>query len=160
MIALKIKNTRQFMSVLLASEVFDDFLLESAELHTANTYHIDGRVNKEFFLADDEQIPPYDLSEWRSLKPVCYELIKGKRTPLSFKFVMCVSPDEKLKLLQEEYNSSVSSLVFMLRFKEGEIILTTGVALSGFTLDKSFEKIWDDYMRRFLTGVNIDFEEL
>lgn len=160
MIALKIKNTRQFMSVLLASEVFDDFLLESAELHTANTFHIDGRVNKEFFVADDEQVPAYELSEWKRMKPLCYELIKGKRTPLSFKFVMCASPDEKTRLLHDEYSSNVSSLVFMLRFKEGEIILTTGVALSGFTLDKSFEKIWDDHIRQFLTKVNIDYEEL
>ncbi|SEL45907.1 hypothetical protein SAMN04487770_110120 [Butyrivibrio sp. ob235] len=159
MIALQIKNTRQFMSVLLASEVFDEFLLESAELQIANTYTIDGHVNREFF-GDDSEKPEYELSKWSELKPVCYELIKGKNTPVSFKFIMCAAPPRKDELLPDDLRQIVSSLVFILKFKEGHITLTTGAALSGFTLDKSYEKIWDDYMKRFLDSVGISYEEL
>ncbi|WP_029320569.1 DUF5721 family protein [Butyrivibrio sp. AE3004] len=159
MIALRIKNTRQFMSVLLASEVFDGFLLESAELVTANTYTIDGRVNKEFFGDEDDGKALHELSEWKTLRPVCYELIKGKHTPLGFKFIMCISPEEKEGILQEEMNTNISSLVFILRFKDGVITLTTGAALSGFLMDKSYETIWDDYMKRFLDNARIEYEE-
>ena len=160
MIAIKIKNTKKFMTVLLASEVFDRFLLESAELQTANTYTIDGHVNKDFFGEEESDQPSHDLSEWKSIRPVCYELIKGKHTPLGFKFLMCISPEEKDKLLEEEISRNISSLVFILRFRDGAITLTTGAALSGFILDKSYEKIWDDYLRKFLDDANIEYEEL
>ena len=158
MIALQIKNTKHFMSALLASEAFDSFLLEGAELFTANSYTIDGHVNKEFY-GDEEEIP-YDLSEWKNMRSVCYELIKGKHTPLAFKFVFCATPDKKTELLDVQSADAVSNLVFIVKFKEGHITLTTGVALSGFLLDKSYEKIWDEYMKSFLTKTRIEFEEL
>lgn len=160
MIALQIKNTRQFMSTLLASDGFDAFLLDSAELKTANTYTIDGHVNKEFFGGDETEKPEYELSSWKALRPVCYELIKGKHTPVSFKFILCLSPSEKEKLLGAGLSGVISSLVFIIRFSEGHITITTGAALSGFTLDKSYEKIWDDHMKHFLGTLNIEYEEL
>ena len=158
MIALQIKNTRQFMSALLASEAFDGFLLESADLVTANSYTIDGHINKEFY--GDEEESPYELSEWKSMRSVCYELIKGKHTPLGFKFVFCATPDKKSELLDGEASSAVSNLVFIVKFKDGHITLTTGVALSGFLLDKSYEKVWDEYMKRFLDQARIEYEEM
>lgn len=157
MIALQIKNTRHFMSALLASEAFDGFLLEGAELITANSYTIDGHINKEFY-GDEEEVP-YKLSEWRSMRSVCYELIKGKHTPLGFKFIFCITPDKKAELLSSEAQTAVSNLVFIVKFKDGRISLTTGVALSGFLLDKSYEKAWDDYMKKFLDQTRIEYEE-
>lgn len=158
MIALQIKNTKHFMSALLASEVFDSFLLEGAELLTANSYTIDGHINKDFY-GDEEEIP-YELSAWKSMRSVCYELIKGKHTPLGFKFVFCLPPDKKGEILDASANSAVSNLVFIIRFKDGHISLTTGAALSGFLLDKSYEKIWDEYMRKFLDQTGIEYEEM
>ncbi len=158
MIALQIKNTKQFMSALLASEAFDGFLLDSAELKTANTYTIDGHVNKDFFGEDDK--PEYDLSSWKSMRPVCYELIKGKHTPVSFKFILCLTPDKKEELLEASLSAVVSSLVFIIKFAGGHITITTGAALAGFTLDKSYDKIWDEYMKRFLDSANLEYEEL
>lgn len=157
MIALQIKSTKQFMSALLASEAFDGFLLESADLLTAYSYTIDGHINKEFY-GDEEDIP-YELAQWKSLRSICYELIKGKHTPLGFKFVFCATPDKRAELLEGEAAKAVSNLVFIIRFKEGRISLTTGVALSDFLLDKSYEKVWDDYMKAFLTKSGIEFEE-
>ncbi len=164
MIAIQFTNTKKFMSAFLASEAFDEFLLESAELHLANTYNIDGRIHKEFFGDDfDEGIMPYELSKWIQLRSTCFDLIKGKHTPLSFKFVMCADPDRKNDILGSddfaEVRDMVSSLVFILSFKDGRVTLTTGAALSGFSLDKSYEKEWDDYIRKFLASSGLDYEE-
>ena len=160
MIALKISNTRHFMAALLTSELFDTFLIESAELRTANTFTIDGHVNKEFYGEEDADRQEYELSFWKNLRPVCYELIKGKHTPVSFKFILCLTPEKKDELLEAELSAVVSSLVFIIRFSEGHITITTGAALSGFTLDKSYEKIWDEYVKRFLSTVGLEYEEL
>ena len=37
---------------------------------------------------------------------------------------------------------------------------TTGSAIKTFSLDKSYEQIWDDAFKRFLTAHEIEFEEL
>ncbi len=164
MIAIQFTNTKKFMSLFLASETFDEFLLESAELHLANVYNIDGRIHKEFYGGDfDEKLMPYELSSWAQLRSTCFDLIKGKHTPLSFKFIMCASPDKKDEILSDEnymeVRDMVSSLVFRLSFKDGHVTLTSGAALSGFSLDKSYEKAWDDFIRKFLAKAGLDYEE-
>lgn len=163
MIAIKIKNAKNFMAKLLASEVFDAFLLDSAEIAVANTYTIDGHINREFY-GDDEAAPTGTLTPWSEVRQRCFDLIKGKRTPLSFKFILCLNSDKKDELLSsEEYSevrSLVSSLVMIIKFKDGAITITTGAALSGFSMDKSYEKLWDSYITAFLDSSDIEFEEL
>ena len=165
MISLQIKNTRDFMSKFLASDIFDKFLLDSAELKLGITYNIDGHVNKAFYSESDEsELPAFDFSAWSEIRPKCFDLIKGKRTPLSFKFILCLNSDKKDELLSsEEYSevrSLVSSLVMIIKFKDGAITITTGAALSGFSMDKSYEKLWDSYITAFLDSSDIEFEEL
>lgn len=164
MILLQIKNTKEFMSKLLASEVFDAFYMESAKITTANTYTIDGTIHKEFFGKEGEsEAPTSPLSSWADMKSVCYNIIKGKHTPLGFTFILCASDAKKEELLVEadspEALNAVSSLVFIIRFQDGAVTITTGTALSGFTLDKSYEKIWDEYVKAFLDSNSISYEE-
>ena len=162
MLSLQIKNTRDFMSKFLASDIFDEFLLDSAELKLGITYTIDGRINKAFYSdVDETEIPSYEFSTWADVRPKCFDLIKGKRTPLSFKFVLSSTPDKKNELLSESYAeimNQISSFVFMIKYSEGHVTLTTGTALSGFILDKSYEKVWDDHVKSFLTKAQIDFD--
>ena len=80
MIALKITNIKQFMGKLLGSETFDSFLLEEASISTYNTFFIDGHQNKDFYTTEewnDQDIRPYDFSMWKTLRPLCFDLIKG-----------------------------------------------------------------------------------
>ena len=165
MISIQFKNTKLFMSRFLTSDTFDIFLLESAELNLANTFTIDGKVHKEFYGDNTEsEAPKYELSPWEMLRGTCFELIKGKHTPLSFKFVMHSSPDLKNSILESpDYDGvrdMVSSLVFILSFRDGKVNMTTGAALSGFSLDKSYEKVWDEYILRFVTKAGLEFDEL
>ncbi len=164
MILLNIKNTKDFMGKFLGSEVFDEFLLDSAELKLASTFNIDGHINRDFFSGDDEaSIPEYELASWSDVRSKCFDLIKGKKTPLSFKFIMCTTPDKKDELLSSEAYSEVrplvSSFVFIIKYTEGMITITTGTAMAGFTLDKAHEKLWDDHLKAFLAAARIDFEE-
>ncbi len=164
--SLQIKNTKLFMSKLLASESFDMFLMESADLKTGNNYTVDGHINKEFYNAtDNEDTPPlYDLVKWGDIRQTIYNLIKGKRTPISFKFILCTTPDEKNSLLENSGNDDltmmISSFVIVIKFANGSINMTTGTALSGFTMDKSYEKIWDDRVEALLDNMGIPFDEL
>ena len=91
MLALKIMSTKNFMNHLLVTDTFDNFLLSEATISTANTYQIDGHINKEFYSSQDlDMVPPlpYEFSEWKDMKSLCFNLIKGKRTPLFFKIIL------------------------------------------------------------------------
>ena len=49
MIALHITELKAFMSKLLTTNIFDDFLLQEATLQMGIGYVIDGRINKAFY---------------------------------------------------------------------------------------------------------------
>jgi hypothetical protein len=167
MISTKINNKKIFMSKLLASELFDDFMVEEAEITTFNTFHIDGKIHKDFYKDNsgdlsDNNINSKEYSDWRDLKSTCFDLIKGKHTPLSFKFIFYLSNNEKAKLLSKAdagIDESQVKLGLNIRFFNGEILLTTGCAINIFTLDKTIEKAWDEYIPSFLASNGIDTEE-
>ena len=151
------------MSRFLASDTFDDFFLESAVLKLATTYTIDGHINRDFY-EDGDEAPEYALAGWALMRPMCLELIKGRHTPVSFRFVMCASPKMRQELLAgDEYSearSAVSELVFIVGFKDGELTITTGAALSGFILDKSYERQWDGYIKSIIADAGLEFEDM
>lgn len=163
MIAIKIKNTKAFMSKLLTKELFDEFFLVEATIDTYNTFHIDGLVHKDFYKYDDTfaEVLKDKYSKWAVIKPIALDLIKGKRTPLGFKFILQL--DEKLKntMIKEAETDILPDQVALglnIRFSNEELILTSGISYEIFTLDKSLEKAWDDYLPRFLSDSEIDNE--
>ena len=166
MTSIKITNKKNFMAKLLASELFDQFFVEEAEVTTFNTFHIDGRIHKDFYrdtMADGTS-PLSEMGEystWKELKQTCYDLIKGKRTPLSFKFVFYLNEEAKSRLIKEAdagIDKDQVKLGINIRFINGDIIVTTGCAISIFTLDKSIEKAWDSFIPSFLDQNSIENE--
>lgn len=153
--AFNIENTKSFMSYLLGSEVFDDFLLEEATIKTFNTFNIDGRIIPEFY--DDYEFG-YEFSEWKDLRSVCFNLIKGKQLPVFCHFIMQLKPEKIHSLLLENNSTVDSSLVksFTLNIKylNGEISLITATSMTTFIMDKSPDEIWDNYIESFLPTIN------
>lgn len=149
------------MNSLLAKETFDIFHLEEAVIGTANTITIDGRINKEFFDAEERE----NLAEfrpWSEVRPLCFDLIKGKRTPLFFRFVLHLNETQKQALLTKE-NSEVSpeqvkALALNIRYDGTKATITTGTSFHSFVLSKSADEIWDKAMQRFLTKNEIAYE--
>ena len=156
MIALKVKQQKVFMAKLLTTEAFDDFLVTEATIDTYDTFHIDGKINKEFY--QDGELPDTDHSKWSTIRPIALELIKGKITPLGFKFVLQLDSKRKEELLKNsdaDLNPDQVSLGINIRFANGEVIITTGISYSLFTLDKSAEKAWDEYIPSLLDSYDI-----
>ncbi|MBQ8233858.1 MAG: hypothetical protein IJZ34_18340 [Lachnospiraceae bacterium] len=167
MLALHITSMKQFMNQLLVSDAFDIFLLEEAVITTANTYTLDGYVNREFYSPEDlnsGQIPDYEYSPWSTMKGLCFQLIKGKRTPLSFRFIFHLKPEQALKLLEKANcsvePSSIKALVLTIRYDGTKAVLTTGCAYHAFVMSKEAEQIWDKALTRYLSGKNIPYEML
>lgn len=165
MIALQITSMKQFMNQLLVADTFDSFLLEEAIISTANTFTIDGHVNREFFY--NEESPETQLPEfrpWNEIKGLCFDLIKGKRTPLFFRFVLHLMPEKAAILLQRENcdvdPSQVKALVLNIRYDGSKAVLTTGTAFHTFLLSKEPDAIWDRFLQRYLDSKEIAYEVL
>ena len=103
MLALTISDVKDFMNKLLIGEVFDNFSLVEASVTTFNTFTIDGHLQQDFF--DTDTVEEYkkeavEYSLWRDVKPYCFSIIRGKRTPLNFKIVFQLSPFQAQNLLK------------------------------------------------------------
>lgn len=89
MIACNICDIKLFTKKLFIGETFDRFLLKEAEIVTFNTFSIDGRVHKSFYSEEERaegQIEEY--STWKTLRPFCFSLIKGKKLPERFSIIL------------------------------------------------------------------------
>lgn len=165
MILCKIKDKKDFMGKLLAGESFDSFLLKEAIIHGFVPYQIDGRINKAFFhdgAEDAASFTAYEYAQWKDIRPVCFDIIKGKRTPTKFMFVLYLKPEAMASMFEKAGISAaealVQNLIFNIRFEQGEMSITTGVDYSGFTLEKQAEQLWDTTARKFLDKKEIAYE--
>ena len=87
MIALQIADIKTFMKQFLLSGTFDHFLLLEGNVTTFAAFHIDGTLHPSYFNTQEQELlENRSLSFWGEVRPFCLELIKGKRTPLSFRF--------------------------------------------------------------------------
>ncbi len=168
MISLRIKQNKVFMNKMLIGNLFSSFLLEEAVIQTYNLFTIDGHIAKEFYGDDEEKNIQYPLSTWDSMQKICLDLIKGHLTPLGFKFVLHLKPEAVDNLLRKHdiaLTSNDLSLVLNIRFGEiqtGEsvITITSGASIKTFTLDKSYETIWDNAVCKMFDVFQMDYEKL
>ena len=162
MIALALTDVKECMAKLLLSETFDPFYFIEGELVTFSTFTMDGYLKKDYFNA--ENAPEREYALWKDVREFCFSLIKGKRTPLSFKFVLGLSDSniEKLLLQQElDYKpQDVRGLYINLKFDGQNLQCITGTALNLFTMDKSLEQAWDKMVQKFFTQKEIKYEVL
>ena len=138
--AYQIKELKNFMAKLLATDAFDDFLLAEATITTYNTFIIDGHLVKEFFsgdVNDTDTLPEQAFSQWKDMRSLCFDLIKGKKTPSAFRFVFLLSPENMQKTLNavgSSYKTSdVTGMYINLKYQNQLLTLTTGVSYTIFS---------------------------
>lgn len=167
MLALQITSLKPFMNALLVGDLFDIFLLEKAEIATAATYTIDSRINRGFFSEEDfSQLNPqnHEFAAWTDMKGICFDLIKGKRTPLHFQFVFHLLPVHVSSILHkgacETAAELIKAFVLTVRYDGEKVLLCTGTSFTTFVMDKEPEKLWDAALMQYLFKKGIACEEL
>lgn len=167
MISFQIQDIKDFMNKLLLSQTFDAFLVVQGSVVTYNTFHIDGHLHPDFYTKEEQEelrLSERRFSRWQDLRPFCFDLIKGKRTPLAFQFTFQLSPSNTEKLLSQTGTvfspDDVNGLHLNIRYEETRLVCTTAVSLNLFTLDKSLEHAWDQMVQKFFLKQNIGFSLL
>ena len=155
------------MTKLLSGSSFDSFLLEEASLSMQVTWLLDGKINRGFYSAEeweDESLHPYPLISWSEVRGHLRDLIRGKKAPVSFQFVLHLKPELMEKMLrkggEDELLSSVGAFVLTIRYKDGEVSLLSGISMKSFTMNKNADRLWDKTVRLFLESKEIAFEPL
>ena len=162
MIALSLTEVKECMSKLLLSETFDSFLFIEGEIITFATFTMDGYLKKDFF--EENEAPTREYALWKDMREYCFSLIKGKRTPLSFKFVLGLSEANIEKLIRQQgldfEAEDVRGLYINLKYDGQKLQCVTGTAMHLFTMDKSLEQAWDVMVQKFFTQKEIKYEVL
>ena len=98
------------------------------------------------------------------LRTRCFDLIKGKKTPTSFKFVFTLSPDNMRRTIESSESSysyeDISGIYLNLKYQNQLLTCTTGISYNIFSPDKSLEANWDELIKKFLYKHDVNYEEL
>jgi hypothetical protein len=167
MLALELTDIKDFMNKFLRSEIFDHFLLQEGVVTSAASFVIDGRITRGFYSGEELEelgIRGYSFLPYAMLRTNCFDLIKGKKTPASFKFVLLLSP-ENLRRTLESIGSSfsaddVTGVFLNIRYQNQMLTLTTGVSYRIFSTDRTLDGEWDRLVKVFLRQHDIAFTEL
>ena len=167
MIALQIKDVKHFMGRLLGTDFLDSFLFVEAVVSTYNTFTIDGRMNRDFFTREeweDPSVRPWDFSPWERMRPLLFELIRGKKTPVSFRIILHLMPQYVSGILDPAETTltaeQIKALVLTCRYENGMLTLITGTSLHTFLPDKRADVLWDRAVKTFLDRREVDYDLL
>lgn len=148
MIVLEL-NAKASMAHLLLMPAFHKFSLIEGEVTTFNKFHIDGRLQKEFF----DEAPEQEYASWKDVQEYFLSIIRGKRTPLHFKIILSLSREDFPQFLAAyELNfrpEDIQGLYLNLRYDGKNLSCVTGTSFHSFTMDKSLEQAWDRYVQKW-----------
>ncbi|MCI6858872.1 MAG: DUF5721 family protein [Eubacterium sp.] len=156
MLSMNISDTRSFMNHLLSQDTFDHFYLIEASIKMGVTYHIEGRLNKAFYDTDTEKKLNRDFCYWKEIRSRIFDIIKGKRLPLSCKIILGL-PSSSLSSLIEHSRCSftpedIEGAFLNILYDPQNLLVTTGISYRIFSPDKTLEYAFDDHIARFLKG--------
>lgn len=155
MITLPLK-TKTCMSHLLLKDTFDGFSFIEGEITTFNKFTIDGFLQKDFF----EATPEHNYSHWKDVREFCFNIIRGKRTPLNFKIILSLAPEKFERFLIEHEIAGfgpedIQGMYMNLTYDGTNLTCITGISMKIFTMDKTLEKAWDAQAQKILLGLDL-----
>ncbi len=161
MVLLAIDSSKDFMGKLLVSDAFDSFLLQEANIITSVTHTVNGRIHADFYTEEERLSHTGEFIPWSEIRPLIFESVKGKNTPLSLRLTLCLKKEAMDALMQkknpEAANTGLRALVMNIRFESGAVAIMTGTSYDSFVLDRSAEEIWDETVKQFLLSKEISF---
>lgn len=154
MISLNITDVKKTMDELLKGNLFDEFELRTAEVHTFAKFQIQGNLNKAFLTEDEKDLYERNFVLWKEIKSHVFNIIKGKKPPTYLKIVFSAAIDK----IPDFASFDISALFINLIYSQGKLSCTNGIAFENFSLDKTIEQEWDQYVRDFFKKANIYVE--
>ena len=94
--AYKAEDLRTFTQALFTRDCFDPFLVLEAEFRTYCLFSVRGNTERSWYTDEElEADQVEDYTSWKKLRPVCFGLIRGRKTPVSFRITFRLPPGRK-----------------------------------------------------------------
>ena len=140
---------------------------------TFAAFTIDGELNEDYYSSDEtELLQDRKWSLWSEIKPVAFLLMKGKKLPVSFKFVLQLSDHNTDWLLGkyhlEHLKEQLSGLYLNIRYQDKKLVHNAQLK-SGETRDYEVpypfkvsvgNHVWDDTAAQFMKQNGITVEKV
>ena len=108
-------------------------------------------IRRDLEQLEKEQIEAY--VRWGRVRELCFQLIRGRKTPSSFRITLRLAPGERERFLREAGYAvdaeQIGSFLLNLRFEKGELSCVSLASLNCFPPERSLEEAWDQWAQRF-----------
>lgn len=142
-------NAKTCMSHLLLKPTFHRFSLIEGEIDTFCRFQADGRLHPDFF----DEAPGRDYARWEEMRTHFLAVIRGTRTPLYFKIVLSLAPEDFAAFLHSRNFAfrveEIQGLYLNFRYDGKNLQCITGVSTKTFQMDRTLEREWDAYVKDF-----------
>ena len=141
MLALELGDdlVKSFMGRLLKEDIFSDFKVRSVDILAKNRFSLDGEI------AEGES---KNYSMWSDVQALVFEIVKQMGRPSVLKIVL--SHKEPLSI-----HENASALFLNLMYENGKVSFTTATSQKAFSLEKTLNSAWDEWMRSFFSSKGI-----
>ncbi len=161
----KIEEIADFMNKLLLGTAFDKFLFLKGDVETFASFQMGGKLNEAYYSSDETaSFEGRRLALWSQIRPAAHQLIKGKKLPVQFSFILQLSAENAGWLLNkyhlQQYEAQLQGLYLNIRYKDKMLICTTGLSYNTFVPDRTLENVWDETAALFLKQQKIVYSEV
>ena len=154
MLAFTIPDTKSFMNLLLKQDTFDQFLFRQGEIVTFASFIMEGKRHMDFY-AEEEQNTLSRYVRWEEMRPFVFQAVRGNRLPKAVKLVFSLSEEKT------EHLPNTAAAFLNILFRDNTLFCTTETAQENFSLDKSGEKLWEEYVLKFFkkNAISVKLQE-
>lgn len=143
----KVLDVKTCMNCMLRGEAFDEFLLAEASIIAGVSYVIDGHLTEEFYTGENWRrcvLRGSAVCGMGKCARLCFDMIKGRRTPRSFCFVFLASREQTEDFLKQGQlifrPEEIGNLSLNLRFYRQELTVICPVTRNAFTLRRHWSR--------------------
>ena len=162
MIGLSIQDIKNFMAGMLTGNMFDKFYLCDGEIQTFTEFPLGGYLNRPYFDSEEwENLEGRKLCLWSEMKPFVFQLIRGHKLPVRFKFVFQLSRENTVWLLEKHRlpvrEEDIGGLFMNITYEHQKLVCTSGVSYKTFIMDKTLEQCWDETVCQYFKQNHIAY---
>ena len=142
MLALTVEESevRGFMNKLLREELFDAFEVRAVEINALTRVDISGELPGE----------ERKYVGWSQIRPLVFTIIKNHQMPKHMKIIFSCGGETTGSI-----HSNASALFLNMIYENGTVNFTSATAQKQFSLDKTLDEKWEEYVNFFFRNNNI-----
>jgi len=152
-------DVKAFMNLLLTSGLFDSFEVRGVDVTTLTHFNISGQKSApekaEISIEDAAKPIKATYCKWNEIRPFVLNLIKGGTRPSYMKLIFSMEVDRIAEL-----HKNGAAMYLNVTYSGEEVYFTSATAQKGFTLDKSLDHVWEDYLIEFFKSNGIKAKEI